>query len=58
MVTLEYDDPKTIWRRRAKAVGFKVMHGKRLEDMTETEVEAAFQCLSRDYGYSYTWAHP
>lgn len=43
------------WRRRADAVGFRVLNGRAVYEMSEEEIEAAFQILSRDYGISYIW---
>lgn len=49
------NDTRTVWQRRAAQVGFTVWNNRRLSDMTDAEIEAAFQALSRECGISYIW---
>lgn len=44
-----------MWRERALRVGFKVWRDRVVAQMSEREIEEAFDGLSRYYGISYIW---
>ena len=44
-----------VWRRRAERVGLYMQDGKRTSDMTEEEIESAFDALGREFGMHYIW---
>lgn len=48
-------DTRTIWQKRAAIVGFSVFSNRRLQDMSDDEIQTAFAALSNDYGISYVW---
>ncbi len=51
------NDNRTIWQKRADLVQFTVWRGRRLQEMTDVEIQAAFAGLSREHGISYIWAN-
>ena len=44
------------WQRRAEVVGFTVWKNRKLTDMTDVEIKAAFDGLAKECGISYIWA--
>lgn len=46
-------NPKTEWQRRAERVGFHVWQNKRVLDMTDAEIKAAFDGLAETAGIHY-----
>lgn len=46
-------DTRSPWQKRAERVGFNVWQGKRLQDMTDAEIEAAFDGLAEVAGIHY-----
>jgi hypothetical protein len=56
MANVEYMDPAKKWKRRAECAGLVAMQGKYIKDMTEKEIEEAFDVLSKKYGVSYIWS--
>ena len=45
----------TIWQHRAASVGLSVLDNKRLSEMTDVEIQSAFDALGRRYGIHYIW---
>ena len=48
----EYDQ-KTAWQRRAERVGFYVWKNRRVQEMTDAEIEAAFDGFAEVAGIHY-----
>lgn len=46
-------DVRSPWKKRAERVGFKIWQGKRLQDMTDAEIEAAFDGFAECAGVHY-----
>lgn len=49
------NDNRTLWQRRADRVRFLVWQGRELQEMTDSEIKAAFDGLSREHSISYIW---
>ena len=53
-------DTRSTWQRRAARAGFQVWNNRKLADMTDTEVQAAFEGLATDkslpVNIRYVWA--
>ncbi len=49
-------DTRSIWKKRADRVGFQVWKGKDLQDMTDEEIQKAFDGLQKECGIGYIWA--
>ena len=50
-------DTRTIWQRRAARARFLVWGGRTVADMSDADIEAAFDGLAAEYGISYIWAY-
>lgn len=50
-----YSEYKSVWQRRAERAGFWVWKNRKLQDMTDGEIQDAFEGLAKEYGISYVW---
>lgn len=45
----------TLWKDRARRVGFHWWRNRRVADMTETDIAEAFDEFAQEYGIHYVW---